>query len=262
MSDNIYTTSYSWSRVAAYARYHQPQVRGMLTVYLLVSILACALLLLPVSDNAQAGIFTIMWTVLPYLMYFSPLVFTRGGDSRKATAMLPVTAGERLTYYMLFMFVAVPVSLYVIPFISYSVFTHHPSMLAGQVLVLVGLKADFTHLAIYLGGAENMAITMVCFLFVMRSHSNRTLKGIVSVFVTQIVCGIAGAIYGASGLMEMGVQDGASGAPMKSEQEIMAYTMDMMNHWTPGMIGLFIFFAAIFAVALWLSYRVLKRKRA
>lgn len=106
---------FSWRRVAEVARYFSTVTNRQLLVYTIVSAIFAVLLLLPLNGVAQTGIFTIIFSVLPIMFELAPIAFAKSGDTRVVDRMLPAKASEKFTFYLIYLLIAVPISVYVLP---------------------------------------------------------------------------------------------------------------------------------------------------
>lgn len=259
---------FSWKRVAGFAAYHSPVIRGQLALYFSVSILFSLLMLLKIGEVAQVCIFTIMLTVLSYMFLFSPLAFARAGDTRIIERMIPASPSEKFVFYMLYLFVMIPVSVHAFPELSLWLYTKMPDIQHPDVLSLISLRHQYFHdknmaLLSVVNVFTSAATVLTCFYVVMVAKTSRIIKAIISVFIIQIVAGLAGAVHGFISAFNEGVEKGLSGVPPKSlglpQEQVMNIVQDMYGQ-SAFMIVMVLIMAAFTLVMLFLNYRALNKR--
>lgn len=202
---------FSQSGFRAFAQYNYPLLRWQIIFYLLISLCCGTLILLPVGDVAQVSIFTVTWSALPLMFVFSPLVFARNGDSRKVERQIPVSAGEKLAFYLIYLCIVVGVSVYAIPELCLWLYTKIPSVQTESIMDLLKIRYSTYAMLTCSNIMSVFAALMTCLCVVLRARSNRIIKAVISVFGFQIVIGLMGAFYGAYIALTSGIADGMSG---------------------------------------------------
>lgn len=256
---------FSWKRVRDFARWNMLKLHGQLIWFPIISLLMAICLLLPCSETIQIGLFSLIWSVIPLLAELSPIVFARGGDARTIMRMIPATPAEKLTFYFIYTLVVVPASLLLLPFAASLLYLCIPAIQHPEMLKLYNLRNELSltmnynipYLNVVL---SNGAVILTCFYFVMRSRTNRIINGIISVLCVLFVSGVIGAVYSLTAVFRMGVIDGMSGVPQKTEEEILNSLINEMTvpygmMWVLTILG-FLFFA----VMVWLTCRLFSHK--
>lgn len=259
---------FSWKRVAGFAAYHTPVIRGQLALYFSVTILFSLLMLLKIGEVAQVCIFTIMLTVLSYMFLFSPLAFVRAGDTRIIERMIPASSSEKFVFYMVYLFVMIPVSVFAFPELSLWLYTKIPDIQHPDVLSLVSMRYQCFHdksmaLLFLVNVFTSASTVLTCFYVVMVAHTNRIIKAIISVFVIQIVAGLAGAVHGFISAFNEALEIGLSGVPLKPlglpQDQVMNIVHDIYGQ-SAFVIVTVLIMAAFTIVMLFLNYRALNKR--
>lgn len=247
---------FSLSRVMAFASMHRHATRPLIYWFAAVSAIFAVLTLLPVSADAQIGIITLVWGILPFMVYLSPLVFARGGDARIVLHLVPATVPEKFTYYMFFLIIEIPVVVYAMPLLAAWIYTMLPSIQHPKVLFIQSFHVALANVVNIGNVLQMFAITVCCFYFVMRCRTNRMLKGILSVFATQFVFGFIGAVYGFTQAMMSGVSNSGVGI---SQVDAVQFAESLIKEmvFNPITFVIYSLFAAYLIFISYKTYRLL-----
>lgn len=191
---------FSIYRVAELASYYRPFCAKQLMVYGIVSLIVAILTLLPMGDIAKVAIFTISWAAIPLLYYLAPIVLAKSGDSRIVERMIPVRASEKFIFYLLYFGVAVPIAVYMLPFISNILYLHLPSIQTKAMTGLVEIQMHNPAVIVVLNSLTALAISLTCLYVILSAKTARIVKAVISAFAVQFGIGLVSAIMG--GLME------------------------------------------------------------
>lgn len=251
---------FSWARVAQFAAYNMPGLRKQLVAFLVTSLLFSVLLLLPLGEGAQVGICSLAFTTLQLMFALAPVVFAKSSDTRIIDRLVPCSAGEKLTFYLIYLLVVIPAVTLLLPELSLCLYTVIPAIQTEQMLALIEIRHHLSWPMATLNCAMSAVIAMVCFLVVLKSKRNRAIWGIVSVFVFQIVYGIIGAIWGFTAAFQAGLEDGMQGNEQKTGEEIAKMVTEQM---TEGSWYIYTMIAIMVVVAVylvWDLYRTLRNR--
>lgn len=242
--------------MAAFAAYLAPATKRQLLVYATVSALFALLQLLPLSEIGQFSVFTLVWSVIGYLYTLSPLAFVKHGDSRIIDRLVPVSAIEKYTFYMLYLLLAVPLTVYLLPALVVFYQAAHPEVCSESLEMLVKIQTGLPVLIVVQNALTALVSMMACFVTVMSVKTNRILKGVAAMFGVQILIGIVGGIWGLSSAFNMGFADGVSGRePRDITEMMMTQLFD-----SPIMVVLTVVLAVAFSVLARYGYYVVKSK--
>ncbi|MDE6577206.1 MAG: hypothetical protein K2K58_03440, partial [Muribaculaceae bacterium] len=207
--------SFSFRRVAEIFAYYSPTIRRQLLIYLAVSILFGILLLIPGSDNVRCGFFSLVWAILQWMWYLSPLSMAGKGKSGIVDRLLPVKASEKLTFFIIYFVVIIPLVAFTLPICAELsiVDSLGPEMPHFKSLLNLQLHSSWIIKVInILGGITS---SLVCLYVILRVRHNKMISGILASFAVQIVLGILGAIYAgyemAAEAFKKGFEDGLAG---------------------------------------------------
>lgn len=254
---------YSLSRVWAFTNYYLPRIKKQILIYAAVSALCAVVCLLPTPEFIQMGLFVAVWTLLPLLFYCAPLIFAKGADSRIVERLMPVTAGEKLTFFYLYTLLVVPIAVYLLPILSGLIYINCPSIQTPEVMQLHTVKFHYFGMINLINIIGAMFISMTCFLCVEAARQNRILWGIVAVIVSNTILGVIGAILGGYAAFKAGLRDGLAGKESIAEENVKEYTNKILtdlNHAdTATSIAVCVIIVITVITGIW-TYRTLKRK--
>lgn len=212
MTNSDKAAGFSIRRIRKLWIYYSPIFRRQLLIYLSVSAFLTMLLLLPFGRAWQMGIFTIAWSIIPYMYELAPLVLTRNGNTaRIIERMIPASAVEKYVFFMVYFVVAIGIVCYALPETAMMIYTGSPAIQTKPVLGLVMMRYSLPLLLVMINCVTLVASTLTCFYVVMRARTHRVLKGIVSVFMVQLLLGLLGSIYGMVFAFKKGIQEGMAG---------------------------------------------------
>lgn len=247
---------FSWRRVAAFAAYLAPATKRQLLVYGAISALFALLQLLPLSEIGQFSVFTLVWSVIGYLYTLSPLAFVKHGDSRIIDRLVPVSAIEKYTFYMLYLLVAVPLTVYLLPGLVIFYQAAHPEDCSETLSMLVKIQTSLPALIMTQNALTALVSMMACFVTVLAARTNRILRGVAAMFGVQILIGIVGGIWGLSSAFSRGFADGLSGNDPQRITELMVTQLFD----SPVMIVLTVVLTVAFLVLARYGYYVVKSR--
>lgn len=193
---NTMPDTFTWRRVGMLYKYCSPFLNRQMLIYGLAILIFSILLILPLGEIGQFTIFTLVWTIVPYMAMLAPVIFARGGDSRIIDRMVPASPTEKYIFFMSYILVVIPAICYVLPTLAMWIYTKVPAFQTDLVHPLVNIRLKIPSAIRVTNILVFVATVLTCFYFVIHSRSNRLLKGIASVFVIQIIIGFIGAAYG------------------------------------------------------------------
>ena len=187
---------FSWKRVGMLYAFNRPYLSRELLYYSLAIIVFSGLTLLPAGNVTQFMIFSIVWTIIPYMCSFAPLIFAKGGDSRIVDRMIPARPSEKYMFYLSYILLVVPVVCYTLPLLASWAYLKIPSIQTEIMLELTKIRFNLSLPLIALNVLNTFAMSLTCFYALINSRHNRVLKGVISVFAVQIAMSLIGGIYG------------------------------------------------------------------
>ena len=253
---------FSFARVLEFARYSLPQLRKQMSIYALASVVCTIICLIPGKEAMQVGLFVMTWTALPLIYYCTPIVFAKGADSRIINRLIPVSAGERLTFYYPYLLVVIPAILFIPTYIGSLIYRACPSLQTPGALELYRLKFMNMGILSLINLTGGILICTLCFLCVERARFNRLLWGIVAVIGGNFFLGVVGAVIAGTNAFQQGLKDGLEGnSPMNvNSKELLESTFATLSKPEPVTIaGLAVIAIMVVVVAL-LTYQTLKRR--
>ena len=250
---------FSWRRVALVAGYYRYFTDRQMLVYLAISVLSAALLLVPMPKEAKLAIFTLVWTVLPVLFYFAPAVLAAKGDTRPVSRMLPARASERFVYLMLYFLVVVPAVVFLLPYAAELILLNVPALQGGSDLeYLLKLQLGKAWVLTILNVFGGVGTALTCLFVTGRVRSSRVVKGILAALGVQFALGIIGAFYGLSKVFAMGFEAGAKGK--QASPPAMQDLMNEMAQATPYIICSITAIGIYMLLMFWLNCRDMKTR--
>lgn len=254
---------FSWGRCAMFSNFFLKQLRRQIWLYLGASFVCASLLLLPVNEVVQTGLFTLVWTIIPFMAYFGPGIFAKGGDQRIIDRMIPAKAIEKYIFYIAYIMLLLPTVSFLLPLTACYIYEVIPAIQTEACLELIKIKiwsqgGFIAALNLFSG----ILMIFICFYTVMRARSNRLIKGIVSVFVINFVVGLMGAFWGIYAAFNAGLADGMAGkcadpdAPDRIVKDAIL-SINEFNWYSVTCVSLLALFCAIM---IWRSYTLTKKQ--
>ncbi|MDE6717003.1 MAG: hypothetical protein K2J70_02320 [Muribaculaceae bacterium] len=264
MEMNDSHSHFSPARVVSFGAYWLPRVKPQLLIYAGASLLCALLCLIPAHETVQVGLFVMVWTLLPILFYCGPLIFAKGPDTRIFERLLPVSAAEKLTFFYLYSLIAVPIAVFLLPWLGYLLYLKLPSIGTPGLTHMYELKFHtfgWVTLINLLGAALTSA---ACLYAVETARNSRIMWGIAAIVISNFFVGLLGAIYGAAAVFKAGFIDGLEGRPSRADaRTITDLTSDLLNGMettTAWNIAISSILAAALIVVVILTYRTLKNR--
>ena len=211
MNPSLNPDRFSWNRIGALCHYYGPRLRKQMIIYFCVSLIASIITLIPAPGAFQVALFTMSQTALQLMYYMAPVVLAKNGDTRIVDRLLPATSLEKFLFLTCYFIPVTGALTLLLPLISSKVYMMIPAVQTADLVDLLNIRANTSwpiQLTNIMGG---ISCVLTCLYVVVRSHSNRTLKGVLSVFGVEIAIGILGAIWGMSSAFMKGFHDGYSG---------------------------------------------------
>lgn len=187
---------FSWKRVGMLYAFNRPYLSRELLYYSLAIILMSGLTLLPIGPTGQFMIFTLVWSVIPYMCSFAPLIFAKGGDSRIVDRMIPALPSEKYLFYLSYILLVIPAVCYTLPLLASWAYLKIPSIQTDVLMELTKLRFSLPLPMIALNVLTTISLPLTCFHTLANSRHNRVVKGVISVFAVQFAMGLIGGIYG------------------------------------------------------------------
>lgn len=251
---------FSWRRVMEVGRFYYPIFRPQMIVYPIASLFIALLSLMPFGAVAQVGLFTLSWSALPLIFEVAPCILARSGDTRIVERMIPARSSEKFTFIILYLLVAVPVMVFLMPELALRLYMKIPAIQTEGMLDILKLRyCELPSVINLMNVAGSLATVLTCLYVVYQSRTNRILKSIVAVFAVKFGIGMFGAIWGLAFAINVGIKDGmACAAPRNPDQmEDMLYSMMGSS---PYMTFVTIVLILYCVLMLWLSYRAMSRR--
>lgn len=262
MIANDLNKKFSWLRVSELTAYYKPLLSGQVLIYAGLSLFLSVLILLPVGGLAQFFFFTLIWTIIPYLFQFAPLVFAKGGDARLIERMLPATAAEKMTFLLIYLFVVVGAVVYAFPEFTLWLYTKIPAVQNESMLIFVNLRFSSSIGLIAMNTLSIVAAMLTCLYMVLSARNNRIIKGIASVFAVQFSMAFLGGLYGIRMAFKKGFEDGMANRPPMGVNIPVEQWRNIVAEF-PVNNGFVIFVICLLTCyslwMVWLSYRVFRK---
>lgn len=270
---------FSWHRVAEFATYFRPICTRQILVYLSVSAVCAILTLLPTGRFTQAGLFTIIWAVIPLLFNFAPIMLAKSGDYRMVERMIPVKASEKLTFYLIYFYIAIALAVYALPLFANWLYLRIPAVQTDTTLSVIQVQLGNPPVLLTINILSALCTATTCLYVVMSARTGRVSKGVIAALATQFAIGILGVFLGGATAFSRGYMDAANHVAedkmmelgdkanfedgftagleqgMDASYDIIA---DMMQHSALMYVGIVIE-AAYLILMLCLTYRYLKK---
>ena len=209
---------FSWHRVMQVASFYGNLTKRQLLVYVLATFVFACLILIPTDNYIQIGIFTMTWTAMGLLMQLAPVVLGKSGDSRIIERLIPASAAEKMTFFLIYFWIVIPFVCYFLPEVALLIYKSIPYLQNTDMMKLIEIHQSPSVVAILMNIANTLGAITTCLYVVMKVKRNRVLWGIISVFAFNFILGIIGAVNGFIRAFNMGFDEGRSGYPMNNAQ--------------------------------------------
>lgn len=251
------TSSFSWERVAQLYQFNDPWIRKQSTIYFLFSLTVSILYLLIPSQTLRMAVYSPCCTVLMFMYIWSPIVFTRGGDTRIVDKLIPVSPTEKFVFYMSYLLIVVGLSCYLCPWIAEKISpVLYPDTNGGEIAQNERIPIVFK-LSTYL---STIAAMLTCFYFVIAAKRNRVIKAYLISIGVSLVLSTLNTFYGVKEAIIAGFKEAASQGRAASEEEISEMVSSALNDHLYFSICALAVDMGIIILLIWLSYRSLYRR--
>lgn len=241
------------------AKYYASRVRKQAVVYACASFVFAILLSLNISTRANEGLFLVVFTAMPYMFAFSPIILAKGGDTRPIERMIPASPAQKFFVQAAYIFIGVPLLVYTLPMVALIVRATLIHIPADGLIRIIYDRLTPDSPQFYFNIADNLATTSLAFYVVTRARSSRMLCAIIAVAGYQVACGIIGAIFGAYWAFQKGFNDAMAGRDpnmpkvtdfvnVLSEMQLLIYIVGVIS-------------AILTIIFLFLAYRQISRKQ-
>ncbi|MDE7413287.1 MAG: hypothetical protein K2N05_05805 [Muribaculaceae bacterium] len=261
-SQALTSRGFSFRRSMEFGAYYMTRLKKQLIIYFITSIICALIALVPAPEKLQVGLFVMIWTLLPLLFYCAPLIFAKGADSRIIDRLIPVTTGEKMLFFYLYILVAIPAAVFILPILSGLIYTHIPALQQPGVMQLYELKFSFIGILNLINIVGGCFVAMACFYCVEYARHNRLLWGIVGVVAANTTIGFLGAILGGVAAFSIGYQDGLNGVGRDEMcvEELTRKVMQKLSMLDPMSITVFGILLGVTMITGFLTYRTLKKR--
>lgn len=252
------TSYFSWHRVAQLYQFNAPWIKKQIIIYFLFSLLTSILYLLIPSQIIRTGIFSTCNTILLFMFIWSPIVFTKGGDTRIVERLLPASALEKFMFYMSYLLIVIGLACYLCPWIAERILPKLYSFNNSEVWIPKRLSVTpiLFEWSTYL---STIAAMMTCFYFVVSAKRNRVVKAYLISIGVSIFLSTFSTFYGVKEAIIAGYKDAGQDIPF-NESEIAEMVSNALNDHMNFSIFALLLNIALILLLMWLSYRSLYRR--
>ena len=251
------TSDFSWRRVVQLYQYNAPWIKKQTIIYFLFSIVTSLLYILIPSQTIRLGIYSPCRTILLFMFIWSPIVFTKGGDTRILDRLIPASALEKLLFYMSYLLIVVGLACYLFPWIAEKI---TPELYPSDINEGTTLQNERVPLVFewstYL---STIAAMLTCFYFVIAAKRNRLVKAyLISIGVSMFLSTL-NTFYGVKEAVVAGYREAASQGSAASEAEIAEMVSSALNDHMHFSIFALAINVGFIILLIFLSYRSLYR---
>ena len=195
------------------------------------------------------------------MFQLAPIAFAKTGDTRVVDRMLPARASEKFTFYLLYLLVAVPIAVYVLPEGAMWLYGKIPAIHTDAMMGLKNIHFSNPPL-ICMNVLAAVAGSLTCLFVIMHARQSRIIKAVISTFAVQFVVGILCAVYGMYAVFRQGVNDGLDGKSFSPEQQenLVQNIISDFTHATPYIVTVISLLTVYTGLMLWLIYRTLRKR--
>lgn len=252
--------AFSWQRFGKFAGFMFPQLRKQMIIYAVTSAIFFILILMPFPGQVQFAVMSAIGTAIGFMLILSPISLAKGGDTRLVTRQLPVTAGEKYLFYLVYFLIIIPAIIEIPYILAQILYLRIPTIQDDAVIGLIKIGFEKGYVITLTNVMGTVCAEMTCFFFVMHSRSNRFLYGVLGALGFNILLAFAGGIWGLTTGIQDGMMDAAGNAQMTSEMtdQLAMGLLNDLKGWNSFTISLASALAAYLAVVFTASYRTIK----
>lgn len=253
------TSSFSWHRVAQLYQYNAPWLSKQTAIYFIFSLTTAIIFLFTRGHAWQVGLYSTCCTVQSFMFIWSPIIFTKGGDSRMVDRLIPASTIEKFVFYMSYLLIVMPISCYLLLFVAEKIYLHTgpadgPMYNALETELLIPTSYKMIE---YLA---TLAAMLTCFYFVIAAKRNRFVKAyLLSIGVLVIISSFPSFFIVKEAFLA-GYNEAIGIGPEVSGTEIAGLVNEsVMSNNVFLITGICIILAYILMI-FWSSYRALYRR--
>lgn len=253
------TSSFSWHRVAQLYQYNAPWLIKQTAIYFLFSLTTAIIFLLTRDYTWQVGLYSTCCTVQSFMFIWSPIIFTKGGDSRIVDRLIPAKPVEKFVFYMSYLLVVMPIACYLLLFVAEKIYLYSgpadgPMNNALEIELLVPTSYKMIQ---YLA---TLAAMLTCFYFVIAAKRNRFVKAYLLSIGVLVITSSFPSFFIVKEAFLAGYNEAIGIGPKVSEAEIAGRVFESVTSNNVFLIiGICIIIAYILLI-FWSSYRALYRR--
>lgn len=253
---------FSWNRVGNLWRYMYPAVKSQIKWYPVLSVASVIFGALVLSVSGKLLIIAeLPTTLMGFLIFLAPIALVRH-DYHHTTALLPVTAAEKLTmlvlYFVIGMMLLVNVPYYLTCGIVWLI---NPDLFAPLLTIITDWFDGISYLWISIGSSTiNFALIGIVLLSVVGTQrptiSRTVVTLVVSYFAYVVIIGVVSVVTAIIAV----TRSAASGefAEIAAQSDHEQYIKDMIFDWTMPVVGGFCFILGV--VAMIIVYHMVYKK--
>lgn len=206
--DNI--NKFSWRRAYEFGLMYKSAIRVQLIIYAVIVLLAYLFLIeaRTLSSNFNMGLYTILSSVIAYLLYMGPLAFAKRDDS--LIAQVPAKTSEKFVFYLIYSLIVIPLFTEAIWFgLNYGIgiFNDNANIECFARSFVsdkygFNITSSIVILTVINTAIQTTSIALTVLYVILRSRFHRMLKGIITplaiIFIIGMISGIAGVVMALS----------------------------------------------------------------
>lgn len=252
-------SNFSWQRVAQLYQYNAPWIKKQTIIYFSFSLVTSLLYLLIPSETIRMGIYSSCGTILLFMFIWSPIVFTKGGDTRIVDRLIPASALEKFLFYMSYLFVIIGLACYLCPWVAEKIsielnlFDKNSTETITNKQYVPGIFEWSSYLS-------TIAAMMTCFYFVVSAKRNRVVKAYLISIGVSIFLSTLNTFYGVKEAIISGYKEAAGQGSPANESEIAEMVSNALNDHLHFSIFTLAINIGVIILLMWLSYRSLYRR--
>ena len=251
--------SFSWHRVVQLYQFNAPWIKKQTIIYFLFSLITALVYLLISSETIRMGIYNPCRTILLFMFIWSPVVFTKGGNTGIVDRLIPASALEKFLFYMSYLFIVIGLACYLCPWIAekisleFDLFGSDGNEIFTNERYVPGVFEWSNYLS-------TIAAMMTCFYFVISAKRNRIVKAYLISVGVSIFLSTFNTFYGVKEAIISGYREAAGQGSPANEAEIAEMVSSALNDHLHFSIFALTVNIGIILLLMWMSYRSLYRR--
>ncbi len=251
------TAHFSWRRIAMLYQFNAPWIRKQTIIYFLFSLATALAYILISSPTIRMGVYNPCRSIITFMFIWSPIVFTKGGDTRIVDRLIPASALEKFVFYMSYLFIVIGLACYLCPWIAEKITLYQPYIVNEENTANVSAVPMIYQWSQYL---STVAAMMTSLYFVIAARHNRIVKAYLISVGVSIFLSTLSTFYGVKEAIISGYKEATDNLSRVNETQIAEMVSSALNDHYHFSMFVFALSVGYILLLMWLTYRALYQR--